>query len=518
MLDTWLTHEKDFETQLTSNRHITMFNNTRSFKFGSTQSTVAVLRDGSCLEVRRGAITWSQKFQEAHPEVQQQRWTSLTSWYASLPVAMEPVEEWHTKGGWNGPCPALGTLYSLSTHLAYFMRHNKATAGQILEAFRSYAAYQETKRPHINGDPVICGFFGLQVFRLGTPQYYRQENETHVIRVLTEGAHLFVGAATCQPEWPSVTKFNLCGLRPPLSYAEGDLEFSPEMMYFMGGWPSGTWADIQRVYEAYMGFKAGRAHPLVEEGSIVTDNFLRHMLQTKERVLPWAAFRRLLVGRGLVWSVAPVSLPELIVDPVEVEKPVERRLSFGSAPMEIDEEGCGPTDLEEGCGPTDLEEGCGPTDLEEGCGPTDLEDEADIIQTILDEVEHIMATPIKEVVGEPELPPAPAKVAPSEGEINAFMARVAAQTAAPSTVAVDPFVEIDDLWYKIADEMEYVDDSDYHAALMEEFVTICLRDEYTVAWRTNTFKRIQMRATLRLWAAIHGYVQGINQFLRTYPA
>ncbi len=508
-MDTWLTHEEDFETQLTSNRHYTMFSNTRSFKFGSTQSTVAVLRDGSCLEVRRGDITWSQKFQDAHPEVQQQRWTSLTSWYASLPVAMESVEEWHTKGGWNGPCPeswaALGTQYSLSTHLAYFMRRNKATAGQIMEAFRSYAAYQETKHPHINRDPVIRGFFGIQVFRLGPPQFYAQEHEKHVIRVLTEGAHLFIGGAPSGPEWPSVTKFNLSGLRPALSYAEGDLEFSPEMMYFMGGWPSGTWADIQRVYEAYVASKAG-VHPLVEKGFIVTDTFLRHMLQTKERVLPWAAFRRLLLDRSLVWSVAPVPLPELIVDPVEVEKPVERRLSFGSAPMEIDEEGA----------PTDLEEGA-PTDLEEGA-PTDLEEEADMIQAILDKVKHIVATPIKEVVGEPELPPAPAKAAPSEEEVTAFMARVASQQQTTAAAPADPFVEIDDLWYKIANEMEYVDDCAYHVALMEEFMTVCLRDEYAVAWRTNTFKRIQMRATLRVWAEVHGDVEIVNRFLRTYPA
>jgi hypothetical protein len=286
---------------------------------------------------------------------------------------------------------------------------------------------------------VLWDFFGL----------WPMADADHVIAVLTHGGHVFEGAGASGPEWPSVTAFNLSGRRPILSYAEGDLEFGPQMMYFMGGWPTGTWADIQRVYEAYAGHKIGdgKVHPRIEEGSIVTDAFLRHLLQTKERLLPWSAFRRLLIGRGLVWHS---ELPALNVEPVEVERPAMRRLSFGSAPMEIDEDAAAP-------------------------------------------------------------------VAPSDADINAFMARVDAQKSADA-IGADPFEELDDLWAQVWEEMEYVDDCDYHIALMEELLTVCLRDEYAVAWRTNTFKRLQMRAALRTWTETHGGVEIVYRFLRTYPA
>ena len=157
----WLTHEKDFEIQLPT---LTMSYNTRTFKFGGVRSTVAVLRDGSCLEVRRGDITWTRAVREAIPPIQQQRWSSLTSWYATLPVEMAPVEEWHTKGGWNGPRSEAGAgdLFGLSTHLAYFMRRDFATADQILEAIQSYVAYQKTThqwRLYDRYDAVLCDFF-----------------------------------------------------------------------------------------------------------------------------------------------------------------------------------------------------------------------------------------------------------------------------------------------------------------------------------------------------------------------
>lgn len=121
---------------------------------------------------------------------------------------------------------------------------------------------------------------------------------------------------------------------------------------------------------------------------------------------------------------------------------------------------------------------------------------------------------------EPEVAVA-APAAPTEAEVNAFMARVAAQKVAPieePAPAADPFVELDDLWTQVWDEMEAVDDCAYHIALMEELLTICLRDEYAAAWRTNTFKRIQMRAALRIWAEVHGEVEIVNRFLLTYPA
>jgi hypothetical protein len=469
----WLTHEKDFEIQLPT---LTMSYNTRTFKFGGVRSTVAVLRDGSCLEVRRGDITWTRAVREAIPPIQQQRWSSLTSWYATLPVEMAPVEEWHTKGGWNGPRSEAGAgdLFGLSTHLAYFMRRDFATADQILEAIQSYVAYQTTTHQWRRYDAVLCDFFWLLAFRLA--------DKEHVVATLTEGGHMFAGSSA-GPEWPSVTAFNLSGKRPILSYAEGDLEFSPAMMYFMGGWPTGTWADVQRVYEAYMCQKVGGEgqHPRVEEGYIVTDTFLRHLLQTKERLMPWSAFRRLLIGRGLVWNAA---LPALIVEPVEVARPAERRLSFG-APMEIDEDA------------------------------------------------SWAAEPV-----EADAPP----VAPSAADVNAFMARVEALRAAPvtpvtetlraapvtetpsavepqkSAPAVDPFPELDELWTQVWMEMEAVDDDAYRVALMEELLTIYLRDEYAVAWRTNAFKRIQTRAALRSWVEIYGYVEMVYRFLRTYPA
>jgi hypothetical protein len=191
----------------------------------------------------------------------------------------------------------------------------------------------------------------------------------------------------------------------------------------------------------------------VEEGSIVTDTFLRHLLQTKERLLPWSAFRRLLIGRGLVWHS---ELPELTVEPVKVVRPVERRLSFGSVPMEIDEDASWVTE------------------------------------------------PVE--VAAPAVP---------EDAVNAFMARVEALRAA---VQADPFPELDELWAQVWMEMEAVDDCDYHIALMEELLTVCLRDEYAFAWRTNTFKRIQMRAALRTWMETHGDVEIVYRFLNTYPA
>lgn len=444
--------------------------NTCAFNFGGVRSKVALLYDGSCLEIRRGDITWTRNFAAAHPEIQQQRWSTLTSWYATLPVEMAPVEEWHIKGGWNGPAvdDTITPMYGLSAHLAYFMRRNTATAAQITEAFASFAAHGKKA-----AEPVIREFFGIQPFYAGYP--------VHLLNILTEGEHLFEGAGATGPEWPSITAFNLSGRRPILSYAEGDLEFSPQMMYFMGGWPSGTWADIQRVYEAYVGQKIAATHPRVEEGFIVTDTFLRHMLQTKERMLPWSAFRRLLIGRGLVWHS---ELPALIVEPVPVERPVERRLSFGSAPMEIDE---------------------GP----EEWGP---------YEAAAPEIKIEENAPVKE---EPPVP-----VAPSEAEVNTFMARVASQLFAPAPQKsvvleedqADPFADLDDLWFKVQEDCELTTDRGYQAALIQEFVAICLHDDYAVAWRTNTFKRIQMRATLRWWAAEYFPMEVIDRFLRTYPA
>ena len=463
------------------------FSNTRSFRFGGVEGTVAILRDGSCLEVRRGSITWKRAFKAAHPEIQQQRWSSLTSWYATLPIEMAPVEEWHIKSGWNGPAvdDTITTVYGLSAHLAYFMRRNTATAAQIAEAFRSYAAFMKAKgAPHWPWDIVFWDFYGIQPFQL--------DKTDQVIDVLMEGAHLFEGAGATGPEWPSITAFNLSGRRPILSYAEGDLEFSPQMMYFMGGWPSGTWADIQHVYEAYVGQKIAATHPRVEEGFIVTDTFLRHLLQTKERMLPWSAFRRLLIGRGLVWHS---ELPALIVEPVEVERPAERRLSFGSAPMEIDEEG-GAEAL-----PTDAEEG----DAEEWGA-------------------YEAAPKNEENAPAKEEPPVP--VAPSEADVNTFMARVASQLFAPAPqksvvleeAQADPFAELDDLWFKVQEDCELTTDMGYQVALIQEFVAICLHDDYAAAWRMNTFKRIQMRAALRWWAAEYCPTPAIDRFLKTYPA
>jgi hypothetical protein len=472
--------------------------NTRSFKFGGVRSTVAVLDDGSCLELRRGSITWTRKFKEEHPEIRQQRWASLTSWYATLPVEMDPVEEWHMNGGWTGPTAeagaAAGDLFGLSTHLAYFVRRNTATAGQIMEAIQSYVSYQKNvKRRYINGDPVICGFFGFIAYDLEKP--------IHVFATLSAGGHMFFGTTPGGPEWPSVTRFNLSGKRPILGGTEGDLEFSPEMMYFMGGWPSGTWADVQRVYEAYLGQGVGAAHPRVDEGYIVTDTFLRHMLQTKKRLLPWSSFRHLMLDRGLVWSAA---LPALTVEPVEVSRPVERRLSFGE-PMEIDEGEGAPAAEPVVAAPADV-----PVEVAAPAAEAEFP-----------------AAPAAPTEAEfpTSLPAVAVPAAPSEAEINAFMARVAAQKVAPveepapaPAAATDPFSELDDLWEQTWDEMEAVDDCAYHVALMEELLTICLREEYAVAWRTNTFKRIQMRAALRVWTEVHGEVEMVSRFLRTYPA
>ena len=183
----------------------------------------------------------------------------------------------------------------------------------------------------------------------------------------------------------------------------------------------------------------------------MTDTFLRHVLQTKERTIPWSTFRRLLLERGLVWmaqtqaGVAQTqketeSLPELIVEPVEVKRPVARRLSFGEAPMEIDEAAWLPA-----------------------------------------------ATPPPHT---PEV-----EVAPTP----------------------DLFAELDALWDRVMEETEGCECGDYHIVLMEEFIAVCLHEKYAAAWRGNTFKRIQMRASLRCWTMDHGENTVVRRFMDTVP-
>ena len=313
-----------------------MSNNTFTFNFGGIRSKVALLDDGSCLELRRGDITWSRAFKEAHPEVQQCRWSSMTAWWASLPVEMAEVEAWHAMGPWTGPSPAGedDTMYGLSTHLAYFLRRDIATRIQILEGLRSYLGFVAPGRSPLlvpaKTDPVLSFFFsGLAWVSASTICVDSLFELGHIVPLRDGVYHVL--------EWPSVTAFNLSGLRPIVSDLEADVEFNHVMTYFMGGWIRGKWSDVQRVYDAYAAFHGLKAQ---QQGSIATDTFLRHILQTKEPEIPWSTFRRLLIDRGLIWKGLSDDndLPELLVEPVEVERPVERRLSFGSAPMEIDDD------------------------------------------------------------------------------------------------------------------------------------------------------------------------------------
>jgi hypothetical protein len=408
----------------------------------SSRSTVVHCEDGSCLELRRGDITWTRAFKAAHPEVQQCRWSSLESWWATLPVEMPPVEKWHQEGGWTGPSAAVAgeTVYGLSTHLAYFLRCDYATKAQVSEGLDAYACYViRTDAPSEHLESVF-GFF------------LPAEKSDNTFNDLLAAGHVYgvsdADAATrgYRLAWPSVTQFNLSGLRPVLD-DEGPLEFASSLAYFMGGFYRGSWADIQRVYEAYMMSKAGGVHPLVEEGSVVTDTFLRHVLQTKERTIPWSTFRRLLLERGLVWMAQTQtqketeSLPELIVEPVEVKRPVARRLSFGEAPMEIDE------------------------------------------------AAWLPAPKAEAVVTPPPHRPEPEVL----------------------------FAELDALWDRVMEETEGCECGDYHIVLMEEFLEVCLHEKYAAAWRGNTFKRIQMRASLRCWMGDHGENAVVRRFMDTVP-
>jgi hypothetical protein len=57
-----------------------------SFKNEAIQSSVVVLKDGSCLEVRRGAKTkWS-------PGEERGRWPSVAAWTATLPAGATPTK------------------------------------------------------------------------------------------------------------------------------------------------------------------------------------------------------------------------------------------------------------------------------------------------------------------------------------------------------------------------------------------------------------------------------------------
>jgi hypothetical protein len=332
----WLNQRKKTpKTQLLSKQANEMSNNTFTFNFGGVRSKVALLDDGSCLELRRGDITWSRVFKKAHPEVQQCRWSSMTAWWASLPIEMAEVEAWHAMGPWTGPSPAVEnhTMYGLSTHLAYFLRRDVASRWQLLEGLRSYLEFVAPGRTPLlvpaKTDPVLSFFFPeLEWVSASTVCVDTLFELGHIIPLEDDRYHIL--------EWPSVTAFNLSGLRPIVSDLAAELEFNHKMTYFMGGWIRGLWSDVQRVYDAYAAFHGLKAQ---QQGSIATDTFLRHILQTKEPEIPWSTFRRLLIERGLIWkSVSVEEMPELLVEPVEVERPVERRLSFGSAPMEIDDD------------------------------------------------------------------------------------------------------------------------------------------------------------------------------------
>lgn len=457
--------------------HSHTMSNIYKFHFGDTRSTVVQCDDGSCLEIRRGDITWTRAFKAAHPEVQQCRWSSLESWWATLPVVMPPVEKWHTEGGWSGPSAAVegATLYGLSTHLAYFMRCDYATDAQILEAMVNYTSFTLRKeRPLLTSskeDPVLAFF-------------YPDDAALLYVSYLLESEHVYeIGDADAAARgyrlaWPSVTRFNLSGLRPVLN-DEGPLEFGPAMTYFMGGWRRGSWTDIQRVYEAYATFKTGGVHPLVEEGSVVTDTFLRHVLQTNEKVMPWSTFRKLLLVRGLIWSVYPEmeSLPDLIVEPVEVERPVARRLSFGSAPMEID----------------------------------------DMVEDRIDGDEAWMPA----VTPPPHRPEEEEVVVVSfEEKMASFVDRVKEQADAivkkrETSTEDSLFAELDALWDRVMEETEESECGDYHIVLMEEFIAVCHHEKYAAAWRSNAFKRIQMRASLRCWTMDHGENAVVRRFMDT---
>ena len=483
----------------------TMYSSSKTFKYVTTdghRSTVVQTDDDTFLEVRRDDITWTKAFRAAHPFLKQHAFASIDEWHGILPS--EPtVSAWRL--GKAPPKPVFEnncwhTSYWLSLPLSRLMGAAAATGTEVFQAITDYSEKFPTS-PFLN-------------FLLG---------EDWTSNLSTGNALIMWMALDKNGHFPDSPMVGLSiqawqDENPVEAFSSTELRFSPELTAFLRQ-PMGGWTDVNHAFQSYTKAYAHWTSWYGTDGNgyILADASIRCLFGLNDGgkgFMTFSDFRKQMLARGHICATAGAGEsenPALLI--VELDVATDERTVIAEEDSDSDSD-------------SDSIESEDSDDSDYVPSDEDSESDTDSMPA-LEPFE-----PMKRVVTGCQLVedvlefsrrwkaahPAPA---PAEKPLLRCVPPLplSAKGQTPS------FKEINDTWFRVQAEIESLENGHiYKQQLAVQFIQMCLRPSLADAWRSHSFERLQMRASLAAWleieelAASKRVCDTIQQFLSVYPA
>lgn len=443
------------------------------FNNGSVRSTVVRTAPGHYLEIRRNDITWSAAFRVANPDVKQRTWTSLAEWHKALPLSDPDVSAWKKTRGWSVPASATASgaggdpLINLSVHMAYVMNVVQATEEEVFDTIMELSAFNPNAH--------------VLRFLLGNP--YEAISSGDILGALWEQGHILEEEerrdkpSATVPVASSVPLLKPSDLLPTVAVkkerSDSDMETDEadvacDLVFVkVDKMIKNALADVENT--KYILF-------FLEQPRILA------YLKNEEN-----AGLRDAINRKLLDFLTAVTLESTL------RSNFDNFIKRHSSPVPV-------------------------LDVAEVAAETKKNPFA-LVEDVLAfnrrwTAAHTAAKAVAEKKTEPISFTGAQFVEEEEKE----------PVVAPTPEKTDPFAEINAVHDRVAIELITKDNTDnYKQLLIQQFVAFCLRPSFAALWRSSTFERIQMRATLMAWlefAVIGSHEQTkavIERFLVTYP-